>query len=46
MLCAVSSADEAVDKFISEVGSNYEARTGIAPSFYVSEVGDGGREIL
>ena len=45
--CTVSIvADEAVDKFISEVGSNYEARTGIAPSFYVSEVGDGGREIL
>lgn len=45
--CTVSIvADEAVDKFISEVGANYEARTGIAPSFYVSEVGDGGREIL
>ncbi len=45
--CTVSIvADSAVDNFISEVGKNYEERTGIAPSFYVSEVGDGGREIL
>ncbi|MBE6897269.1 MAG: galactokinase [Ruminococcaceae bacterium] len=45
--CTVSIvADSAVETFISEVGKNYEERTGIAPSFYVSEVGDGGREIL
>jgi len=38
-------AEDAVDKFIAQVGENYEARTGLAPSFYVSEAGAGGREI-
>ena len=44
--CTVSIVkNEFVDKFIEEVGKNYEARTGITPEFYVSEIGDGGREI-
>ena len=30
----------------SLVGKNYEARTGIIPAFYVTEAGDGGREIM
>lgn len=45
--CTVSIvSDDSVEKFISDVGKQYEERTGIAPSFYVSEIGDGGREIL
>lgn len=44
--CTVSIVREnAVDRFIDEVGNGYTARTGLAPSFYISEVGDGGREL-
>lgn len=44
--CTVSIVkNESVDKFIEEVGKNYEARTGVKPEFYVTEIGDGGREI-
>ena len=44
--CTVSIVKaEAVDEFKEKVGANYEAKTGIKPSFYVTEPGDGGREI-
>ncbi len=44
--CTVSIVkDESVDKFIEQVGKNYEARTCLKPEFYVTEIGDGGREI-
>lgn len=44
--CTVSLVKEAsVDEFIEEVGKNYFERTGLKASFYVSDVGDGGREI-
>lgn len=44
--CTVSLVKEAaVEHFIETVGKNYEARTGLTASFYVSEVGDGGHEI-
>lgn len=44
--CTVSIVkDEAVDNFIETVGKAYEAKIGYAASFYVSETGDGGREI-
>jgi len=44
--CTVSIVrEDAVDRFIDEVGNGYTARTGLAPSFYISEVGDGGREL-
>ena len=44
--CTVSIVKEdAVDEFIQKVGTEYEAKTGIKPSFYVTEPGDGGREI-
>jgi len=36
---------DCVDKFISEVGTNYENITKIKPQFYVCEIGDGAREI-
>jgi galactokinase len=38
--------DDKVDLFIEQVGKNYKARTGITPEFYVSEIGDGAREII
>lgn len=44
--CTVSIVEaDAVDTFIAEVGKNYEARTGLKPEFYVTEIGDGGCEI-
>lgn len=45
--CTVSIVEGgSVDTFIAEVGKNYEAKTGIRPSFYVTETGDGGKEII
>jgi galactokinase len=38
--------ENAVERFIREVGSNYMKKTGLEASFYVSEAGDGGREII
>lgn len=38
--------EDIVDLFIEQVGKNYKARTGITPEFYVSEIGDGAREII
>lgn len=38
--------DEAVAKFISEVGENYESKTGLKPQFYVAEIGDGGHRVF
>ena len=44
--CTVSIVkEEAVDEFIAVVGKNYEEKTGIKPEFYVTEPGNGGREI-
>jgi len=44
--CTVSIVKaEAIDEFKEKVGANYESKTGIKPSFYVTEPGDGGREI-
>ncbi len=44
--CTVSIVKEdSVDEFIEKVGAEYEAKTGIKPSFYVTEPGDGGKEI-
>lgn len=45
--CSVSIVEEdKVDEYISTVGKNYEEKTGIKPSFYVTETGDGGKEII
>ncbi|MBE7049188.1 MAG: galactokinase [Ruminococcaceae bacterium] len=45
--CTVSIVDGAsVDEYIEKVGKNYEEKTGIKPDFYVTETGDGGKEIL
>lgn len=44
--CTVSIVrDEAVEKFIEEVGENYKKRTGLTASFYIAEVSDGPKEI-
>ncbi len=45
--CTVSIVrDAAVERFIFDVGENYYRKTGIRASFYISEIGDGGREII
>lgn len=42
--CTVSLVDEkSVDRFVSEVGKSYQARTGLKADFYVAEVGEGAR---
>ena len=44
--CTVSIVkDEAVDRFIEEVGKNYEKKIGYKASFYVVEIGDGTRDL-
>ncbi len=37
--------EDKVETFIRQVGENYRAKTGITPEFYVSEIGDGAREL-
>ncbi|MBQ6894252.1 MAG: galactokinase [Clostridia bacterium] len=45
--CTVSIVKaEAVEEFKDKVGENYKAKTGIIADFYVTEPGDGGREII
>lgn len=39
-------AENAVETFIETVGKNYTERTGLVPAFYISEAGDGGREVV
>ncbi len=44
--CTVSIIkDDAVDKYIESCGKAYEAKIGYAPSFYISEIGNGGCEL-
>jgi galactokinase len=38
--------EDMVQEFIETVGKSYKQKTGITPEFYVSETGDGAREIL
>lgn len=45
--CTVSLVkNENVDEFTSSVGKAYKDKIGYGASFYVSEIGDGGREII
>ncbi|MEG1441776.1 MAG: galactokinase, partial [Oscillospiraceae bacterium] len=45
--CTVSLVkEEVVDEFIERVGAAYLDKIGHGASFYISEIGDGGREIL
>lgn len=37
--------EDKVELFINQVGRNYKDRTGLKPEFYISETGDGAREI-
>lgn len=37
--------EEAVDEFIEKVGKGYTEKIGYAPTFYVCDIGDGGREL-
>lgn len=44
--CTVSIVrEDAVERFIGQVGTGYTEKTGLAASFYVSEAGAGGREL-
>ena len=44
--CTVSIVKEdAVDEFKEKVGAAYTEKIGYAPSFYISEIGNGGREL-
>ncbi|MBE5040984.1 galactokinase [Ructibacterium gallinarum] len=44
--CTVSLVkDSAVDQFISQIGEKYRNTIGYEASFYITEIGDGGREI-
>ncbi|QJD84347.1 galactokinase [Cohnella herbarum] len=44
--CTVSLVhQDSVERFIAEVGSKYEAATGLQPAFYVCDIGDGVRQI-
>ncbi len=44
--CTVNIVPEdKVQLFIEQIGKNYKEKTGITPEFYVSEIGDGAREI-
>lgn len=45
--CTVSLVkDSAVDQFVEQVGSKYEAKLNIKPEFYVAEIGDGGKKLF
>ncbi|HOJ11165.1 MAG TPA: galactokinase [Clostridiales bacterium] len=45
--CTVSIVKEdAIDKFIENVGKGYSERVGLKASFYISETGEGAREII
>ncbi len=45
--CTVSIIkDDTVDKYIKEVGEAYKKEFGHDASFYVTETGDGGREVF
>jgi galactokinase len=44
--CTVSLVHkDAIDRFITEVGAAYHAKTGLKPDFYLGEVGDGAKEL-
>lgn len=44
--CTVSLVhQDSVEQFIADVGSKYEAATGLKPDFYVCDIGDGVREL-
>lgn len=45
--CTVSLVrDDSVDTFIAQVGKRYQEAVGYAASFYITEIGDGGRELV
>lgn len=44
--CTVSIVkNNSVDKFIQEVGKNYNVKTGLNAEFYIAEIGDGAKKI-
>jgi galactokinase len=45
--CTVSVVrDEAIDKFIEQVGKNYEEKTGLKADIYVAEISDGAKKLF
>ncbi len=44
--CTVSLVKEdAIDAFIDEVGSKYQAKTGLKADFYIADIGDGAKKL-
>lgn len=44
--CTISLVhQDSVQRFLSEVGTQYEAATGLHPAFYVCDIGDGVRQL-
>lgn len=44
--CTVSIVkDEAIEKFIAQVGKEYTQKTGLKADFYIAEIGDGARQL-
>ncbi len=45
--CTVSLVrEDAVERFISQVGAEYRQKAGIKPEFYVADAGDGARRLM
>ena len=38
-------ANKSIDEFIEKVGKAYKEKIGYEASFYISDIGDGGREV-
>ncbi len=36
--------EDKIDKFIADVGAEYQEKTGLKPEFYVADIGNGGRK--
>jgi galactokinase len=44
--CTISIVkEEAVNKFMRQVGENYQKKTGLKPDFYIANIGDGAKKM-
>ena len=45
--CTVSLVSESkIESFITKVGAVYKGKTGLTAEFYISDIGDGGTEVV